>query len=214
MRPVPGVGGEDGHMRSRSLTFAFAVPVAAITLALLAGCALESKAVDPVASSTPTRTSTPTPTQTATPTSTPVSTVDGIPITITCDQLITPQAMYDYNPNFSLKADYKPAAGSLAAQVATQKGLTCGWVNQTSGDLIEVAVAHLPAAHLTELKNTLVTTSHSVPTYNVEGYFLLNGKTGEAQAFSDPYWIVATSTAFFEPGDAQPIVAAGIAVLK
>jgi hypothetical protein len=95
----------------------------------------------------------------------------------------------------------------------TQKGLACAWVNQTSGELIEVSVANLPAAHLTQLKNDLVTTSNSVPTYEVEGYFKVNGSTGEAQAFSDPYWIVATSTAFFEPGDAQPIVAAAIAAL-
>jgi hypothetical protein len=121
--------------------------------------------------------------------------------------------MYDYNSNFGPKPDYTPAAGSLAAEVARQRGLTCAWVNQTSGDVIEIAVANLPEAHLTDLKNTLVTTSYSVPTYGVEGYFILNGSKGEAQAFSDPYWIVATSTAFFEPGDAEPLVKAAIAAL-
>lgn len=196
-------------MRQRSL--ALVVPAAAIALALLAGCVPTADSADPDATSTPTASSTPS--ATPTPSSTPTSAVDGIPITISCDQLIPAQAMYDYNPNFSLKSDYSPAAGSLAAEVATQKGLTCAWVNQTSGDLIEVAVANLPDAHLTQLKNELVTTSHSVPTYDVEGYFILNGSKGEAQAFSDPFWIVATSTAFFEPGDAQPIVAAAITAL-
>lgn len=134
-------------------------------------------------------------------------------MTITCDQLVSAQAMYDYNSNFTPKPGYSPSAGSLAAQVARQNGVTCGWVNQTSGEVIEIAVANLPEAHLTDLKNTLVTTSNSVPTYGVEGYFNLNGSTGEAQAFSDPYWIVATSTAFFEPGDAEPLVKDAIAAL-
>lgn len=213
MRPVIGCCRKDRGMRSRSL--AFAVPAAAVTLVLLAGCVPKTDATAPAITSTPApASSTPAASPSPSPSSTPGNVVDGIPVTITCNQLITPQAMYDYNPNFSLKASYQPASGSLGAQVATQKGLACGWINQTSGVLIEVAVANLPAAHLTQLKNTLVSTSHSVPTYGVEGYFIVNGKTGEAQAFQDPYWIVATSTAFFEPGDAQPIIAAALAALR
>lgn len=196
-----------------------AVPAAAITLTVLAGCVPNGYVVDPGATSTstPTTTGTSKPTPSASGTAqapAPGNTVDGEPVTITCKELVSPQAMYDFNPNFSLKADYSPASGSLTAQVTAQKGLACAWVNQTSGALIEIAVAHLPAEHLTDLKNNLVTTSNSVPTYGVEGYFKLNGSTGEAQAFSDPYWIVATSTVFFEPGDAQPLVAAAITALK
>ncbi|MEP6481017.1 MAG: iron ABC transporter ATP-binding protein [Rhodoglobus sp.] len=198
-------------MRTRSL--ALAAPVAVTALLLLAGCvpdpATVTPTITPTASAGPSASSTPTPT----PSATAGNAIDGIPMTVTCDKLISAQAMYDYNPNFSLKSGYSPAVGSLAAQVVTQKGLACEWVNQTSGDLIDVSVAHLPDAHLTALKNELVTTSNSVPTYSVEGYFKLNGSIGEAQAFSDPYWIVATSKAFLEPGDAQPIVAAAIASL-
>lgn len=201
-----------GGMRSRSL--AIAVPTALIALAVLAGCAPDGGGAAPGTSSTPSASATPSSTPSATPTTAPSSAVDGIPITITCNQLVTPQAVYDYNPNYSLKSDYKPASGSVAAQVTAQNGLACAWVNQTSGAIIEVAVANLPAAHLTALKNDLVTSSNSVPTYDVEGYFKLDGSTGVAQAFSDPYWIVASSSAFFEPGDAQPIVAAAIAGLK
>jgi hypothetical protein len=196
-------------MRQRPI--AIAVPTAIAALLLLAGCVQGQDDADPATSSTPSPSATPS--ATPTPSASAGDAIDGTPVTVTCNELVTPQAMYDYNPNYSLKADYKPAVGSLAAQVVTQKGLACAWVNQTSGELIEVSVANLPAAHLTQLKNDLVTTSNSVPTYEVEGYFKVNGSTGEAQAFSDPYWIVATSTAFFEPGDAQPIVAAAIAAL-
>lgn len=210
MRQVAGQSGDDEAMRQRTL--ALAVPVAVVCLALLAGCVPQQGATEPARTATPSQT--PSATATPTPSATPDAAADGTPVTIACDKLISAQAMYDYNPNFSLKSGYTPAAGSLPAQVTAQKGLACAWVNQTSGALIEVAVANLPAAHLTQLKNALVTTSNSVPTYEVEGYFKVNGANGEAQAFFDPYWIVATSPVFFEPGDAQPIVAAAIAGLR
>lgn len=209
MQGVLGRCSDDGTMRQRPI--AIAAPTAIVTLLLLAGCVPTQDAADPTAAPTPSPSATTS--ATPTPSATAGDAVDGTPVTVTCNELVTPQAIYDYNPNYSLKADYKPAGGSLAAQVVTQRGLACAWVNQTSGELIEVSVANLPDAHLTQLKNDLVTTSHSVPTYDVEGYFKMNGSTGEAQAFSDPYWIVATSTAFFEPGDAQPIVAAAITAL-
>lgn len=187
------------------------LPLGLLAIVGLAGCApaatnpTTASPSNPSASATATATTTPMPSPSATP-----SDIDGIPVTMGCRDLISDQAIYDYNPNFSLKAGYAPAPGSLAASVAAQHGVACAWVNQTSGELIEVAVANLPSAHSTRLKNDLVMSSKSVPTYNVEGYFRVNGSSGEAQAFADPYWIVAVSPTFFEPGDAAPIVAAAV----
>jgi hypothetical protein len=185
------------------------LPLSALAILGLAGCAPTATSSTDAPTSTPSATATvpPTPSPTA---SAAASDIDGIPMTIGCRDLISDQAIYDYNPNFSLKADYAPVSGGLAASVARQNGLACAWVNQTSGELIELAVANLPAAHSTRLKNDLVSSSKSVPTYGVEGYFRVNSGSGEAQAFADPYWIVAVSTGFFEPGDAAPIVAAAV----
>ena len=47
-----------------------------------------------------------------------------------------------------------------------------------------------------------------MPTYGVEGYFQVVSGVGEVQAFTEPYWIVATSTAFMEPGEVAPIIGA------
>ncbi len=185
------------------------LPLAALTILGLAGCAPAATSSTSAPTNTPSASASATPTSSPSPTAT-ASDVDGIPMTIGCRDLISDQAIYDYNPNFSLKSDYTPASGSIAAEVVRQNGLACAWVNQTSGELIELAVANLPAAHSTRLKNELVTSSKSVPTYNVEGYFRVDGSSGEAQAFADPYWIVAVSTGFFEPGDAAPIVAAAV----
>lgn len=202
-----------GFMRTRLLRSALpASLVSLLAVALLAGCVPQSKGTaeqpTPATLATSTASATPTPTPTAS-----ASDVDGIPMSIPCTELITPQAMYDYNPNFGLEAGHQPVSGSLAAAVLKQNGVACSWINQTSGQRIEIAVAKLPEAHSTALKNELVTTSHSVPTYRVEGYFTLNGSVGEAQAFPDPYWVVATSTAFFEPGDVAPLMASAIKAL-
>ena len=162
-------------------------------------------ATSPKPTASATTTAKPTPSATAAPVGTPVD--------IDCNTLITPQAIYDFNPNFGLKDSYKPAAGTEAADIVAMNGLACGWVNQTSGEVVEVAVANLPADKLTELKNAFVTSSNSVPTYGVEGYFKVDGTIGEAEAFGGPYWVSASSASFYEPGDAVMIVDAALAGL-
>lgn len=197
-------------MRARH-SLLLAVPSAAVLLLSLAACVPAdepgpdgtSTATAPTAPAAPSAAPEPGPSQPPT----------AIPVTITCDQLVDAQAMYDFNPNFSLLADYAPASGSLGAQAVEQEGIACGWVNQTSGETIEISVAQLPDAELTTLKNDLVMSSNSVPTYDVEGYFEVESGVGAAQAFPDPYWLTASSTYFFEPGDAQPLIAAAITAL-
>jgi len=183
--------------------------VAAALVSGVSACASETEA-------TPSETSVPPtskPTETPKPTATQPPVTVGTPVTIDCNTLISPQAMYDFNPNFGLSDGFKPEAGSEAATIVAAKGLACQWVNQTSGEVIQVAVADLPADKLTALKNSYVTSSNSVPTYGVEGYFEMDDSFGVAEAFSGSYWISARSNFFLEPGDAQPIIAAAIAGL-
>jgi hypothetical protein len=118
--------------------------------------------------------------------------------------------MYDYNPNFALETNYSAEPGSSAATAAGYEGLVCGWVNETSGERITVAVAEPSPDTLVQIGNGLIGSSNSVPTYEVEGYFVMNGNTGQAEAIATPYWISASSTSFLEPGDAAPIVAAAL----
>jgi hypothetical protein len=137
----------------------------------------------------------------------------GNPVSIDCNTLVDPDTIYDLNPNLALSPSYAPEAGSEAATIVEAKGVACGWINQTSGETLVVAVADLPSDKLTDLKNNFVMTSNSVPTYKVEGYFTLDGAVGSAEAFNGPYWISAHSEEFYEPGDAQPVIAAAIAGL-
>ncbi len=194
-------------MRAHTSTLVV-IPTAAIALALLVGCGPTD--------SQPPATATPTPTIIIEPTPTPTPSAtadDAVAVTVGCDELVTAQELYDYNPNFALQAQFSPTPGSLAAEAVAAKGVACSWVNLTSGETIVMAVAHLGDAALTARANELVVSSNSVPTYEVEGYFLLDGGVGTAQAFKSPYWISATSTYFFEPGDVAPLMANALSAL-
>jgi hypothetical protein len=185
------------------------IALAGVLATAVSACATETDASPAESSAAPTPSATASATPTPTATAAPITV--GKPVTIDCNTLITPDAIYAYNPNFGLSESYKPAAGTEAATIVEAKGLACQWVNQTSGEVVQVAVANLPTDKLTALKNNFVMNSNSVPTYGVEGYFQVVDTLGQAEAFSGAYWISATSDAFFEPGDAQPIVEAALA---
>ena len=150
---------------------------------------------------------TPTPTATAKPPT---------PVTMTCDQIVTPKQMYSFNPNFGADPGYTPKAGSLEKKIGDWKGATCAWKNQTSGDVIEIAVAQPPADQLESLKNSAIEVAKPVPTYGVppqvEGYYK-PGTPGQIQIFRGSHWVVAESKAFFEPGDSAPLMASVLANL-
>ena len=193
----------------RTLT---AVPLLAVPLCalLLSGCgfleptttAPPSDPLSPSSSSSPAPDATPTPTSPAT-----------TPVDLSCDQLVSAQQMYDFNPNFTPQPDYTPATGSLGAQALALDGIACGWVNQSSGHLIEMSVARPSEAELAQRRTDLFTTSNSVPTYEVEGFFVNAVGVGTAEVFDGPYWVAASSPEFFEPGDVDTLMQAALGAL-
>ena len=148
----------------------------------------------------------PAPTLTAQPT--------GTRIDKSCDDLVSADTLYIYNPNFGAIDPFTPRDGSAGASAITYQGVACRWQNQTSGDNIDVSVANLDPDTLTALKNTAFQDSTMVPTYGEEAYFTVNGQVGTAQVFQGSYWIVVESPAFFEPGDATEIVNSVLAALS
>ncbi|KQO99516.1 hypothetical protein [Leifsonia sp. Leaf264] len=187
---------------------------AVLVAGLLAGCASDGGGATP-STSAPSETATSTPstdpstdpssTPTATPTPTPT------PVTLSCDQLLTPDDIYQYNPNVGTAPDYSPTPDTVIAEAAAASGIACGWTNQTSGELIEVAVAHPDATQLETLKQSAAATMSAVPTYGtppaVDGFFSQAQDVGTVQVFTEGgYWLVARSSAFFEPGDAGKLI--------
>ena len=188
------------------------VPLAVGMLALtaLSGCV-------PTPSPSPSDgsvTTTPSDTPSAIPTPSSTASVASTPITIGCNTLITPDAIYAFNPNFGPITGWTPQAGSAAATAKSEQGIACRWQNQTSGDTIDVSVAHLDAATIESLKNDAVEKSTMVPTYGDEAYFSVSGGVGTAIVFQGEYWLVATSVDFLEPGDPADLITAALSALK
>ena len=186
--------------------------VAAASVALLAGCTpgAGGPAGTAAATTAPSASATanPEPTETAEP---------PVPFEIACDALLTADQLYAFNPNVGADPGYQPSGDDIATLVDEDAGRACGYLNQTSGEVIEVGVATPTTAAGEERRNQAALSSKPVPTYgtppDVEGYFTQAGGTGEAQVFHGPYWIVIRSPALFEPGDAAQLVASVLANL-
>ena len=189
------------------LRTALAVVVLAGTTLLLSACAPDA-ASKPSPSATG-GTGTAPATTSASPTPTPTPTAPPTPVGVTCDQVLTPDQLYAFNPNFGTDPGYTPKSGSLEKQIVDWQGVSCGYLNQTSNNVIQIAVAKPPSDQLETLKNAAITSSQPVPTYGtppaVEGYFKA-GSSGQVQIFKGPYWIVAESDIFLEPGDPAPLM--------
>ena len=181
---------------------------APLLLLLLAGCV---PTADPAPTSSPIAEPTG-PAVTKTPTPAPSVAPDpaAIPFDIDCSDLVTAQQIYDYNPNFSLVNDFTPDAGTTAAAAVAAKGTACRWVNQTSGETIDISVAELNEKTLATAKSDAEASSDSSGAWGSGSYFGVSGGVGTAEAFSGAYWITASSAAFLEPADVGSLIDAAV----
>jgi hypothetical protein len=195
----------------RLLARAVVAPVAlgALAIGLLSGCV-------PTPSPSASGTASPSPSASASGTASaaPTPSASPTPVTIGCDTLVSADTMYAFNPNFGLLTSWTPAAGSEAATAKSESGIACRWSNQTSGDTIDISVAHLDAASIEALKNDAVSQGTLVPTYGDEAYFSTTAGIGTAVVFQGDYWLVATSVDFAEPGDPSDLIDAALTALK
>jgi hypothetical protein len=122
--------------------------------------------------------------------------------------------VYALNPNFTSDPGYAATSAS-ATTAATYGGISCGWINETSGEVIEVALAMPNEALANTLKDAALAEGEIVPTYGtapeVEGYF--SASTSTAQVFTKGYWVAVANPGMIEPGDAGPVLDAVLAKL-
>jgi hypothetical protein len=186
--------------------------IGALMVLGLAGCKDSTPTKTPASSSsaTPTKSASPTPGDNASPApSAAPSHAPGTPIGVDCDGLISLQAMYDFNPNYSLQSGSKPKAGTDGSIALDYQGLSCSWINQTSGNLIFVSVAHPAASDLAALKSA-AGSGTAVSGLGDAAFFSKKGQVGQLQVFSGPFWISTSSDFYGTPDDARQL--AGIAV--
>jgi hypothetical protein len=141
---------------------------------------------------------TPSPSPTPTPTSTPTRFVEN------CTTLLTPAQVYAYNPNFVADTGYAPKSGTVAAAIRAALGQTCGWVDETSGVELEVAVA-TPGATGFAAAKAAAAAGTPITANGQQGYFGVQGGVGSAQFFIGTLWLDVSSRDFTVPGDAEPV---------
>jgi hypothetical protein len=185
-----------------------AAPLIVVPLALaLAGCVPGS---DPSSSPSPTASrsasDTPGPSSSGTPSATP-STPAGAsskPVSATCEQLVSSQTVYDFNPIYSAKSPAAPASGSAVAAIQKSGGRACQWINTSDGSAIDVGVAEYDAATASSLAAAAGGTP--VPAWGPTASFSTSGGVGTAVIADGGTWVVASSPAFASSDDAAPFV--------
>ncbi|WP_010205067.1 hypothetical protein [Salinibacterium sp. PAMC 21357] len=178
------------------------IALSASALLLTACVPTESEPTSPTSTRTSAPSSTPSDSSTPEPSSSASSDPEATAVNLACTDLITPQAMYDFNPNFLLLNSFTPAAGSPAATALASKGVACRWENSTSGVTIDVSVAQPSPANVDSLKSKA-----GGKAAGFDGYFAVSGDTGTAQVFDGAYWATLSSQAFFEAGDVVELAA-------
>jgi hypothetical protein len=165
----------------------------------LAGCA--QPAPSPATSSpVPTSSATSLPTARSTPTGAPTNRA----FVENCGILLTPDQVYAYNPNYVVDPSYAPKPGTVAAAVKAQLGQTCGWINESSGDILEVAVAAPTPAALAAAKKAAAGGT-PISAQGEQGYFGVEGGIGSAQIFMGSLWLIVSSPEFATADDANAI---------
>lgn len=185
---------------------ALASLVGAAALLVLAGCVPASEQP-----TLPTPTTTATATASADPEPDPTSGVP--PIDVECEELVDPDTMYAFDPNYALIGEFTPAPGSVAAANVAAGGVACQWVRETGGGTIDLSVAAFTEDEIAELKSEALAESEPVATYGEEAYFEVEGGAGTAIVFQGPYRLVVSSAAFVEPGEPTRIIEAALAAL-
>jgi hypothetical protein len=178
---------------------------------VLSGCASGDEPT-PSESAATTSTASAEPTESAVPSPTPTPEAIGVPIARACDELLSLQDLYDFNTSYGTAPNYSPTSGGLAETALDYNGLTCGYSNQTSGELIELSLVEPNDVLMTTLKQQADADSQAVPTYgtppSVDGFFTYLGGNGQAQVFTETYWVTLSSPAFGEPGDSARLMSA------
>jgi hypothetical protein len=145
----------------------------------------------------------------------PVTTI-GTPVTVGCPQLITPQQMYDYDPNYSGPVPWTPAAGSPSARALQWNGVACQWLRPVGGSTLyelDVSVANVTDRGTQADLHTAAATGTPVTGYGDAAYFRIVNGFGQLEIFKGNYWIVLTGQWVSSGHDNDPLPSDVLAAL-
>lgn len=189
-----------------------AAAVAMVTAMLLGGCVGDDEAAEPSAtprvSSTPSASASPVPSTdpSGSPEPSPSAPAEepdeadaltAVPLGVGCDALVSPQALYDFNPNVGTDPAFDAGSWALAPAVAALQGSACGYLNQTSGERLAVSAARVAPESVGDLAAQVAARGPA---------FRTAGATSTLEVVAGDRWIVVEAPSFFGEGDLQPLV--------
>ncbi len=136
-----------------------------------------------------------------------------VPVDIACDALVDGATIYDLNPN--LGVDPAPRPSALAARVVDNDGVSCGWINQTSGTPLMASVAAFDDAGWQAARAAATARGGSAIGSGLggEGVFRTEQSVGVIELFRSPYWILIESPIFASAEEAELVIDAMVGAL-
>lgn len=174
--------------------------IAIVVTTSLTACVSESADTgDSVPIATPTQSESPRPATEDSSAPAPDTRVVGVPIGLGCAQILSPDALYAFNPSVGTNPDFEPTA--LARQALEYEGVACGWINQTSGVTLAVAVARFDPESLAIVRERAADRDGSQRVDGSDAFIRVEDGIGVIEAFIDGDWVIIESEGFTTPGD-------------
>jgi hypothetical protein len=133
----------------------------------------------------------------------------------TCEDAMSLQALYDFNPNFAYDASLSPSSSSQAEKIVSIEGITCTYLNLSSGSQIVLSLAKLDEAGIATLEKKLSAEggekATSVSSPIIASFFSVSDGVGTQDILTNEYWISVSSDSFIAPEDTahflEPVLA-------
>jgi len=145
----------------------------------------------------------------------PTPTIVGMSTGLTCDDVLSADDLYALKGGANLSHDpnAKPASGTMAARLVALNGISCVYVNNSSGEKFTVGVSKPTQASMPLVKSTIASeqgAKYRVSSYsgiaNTVGYFRVYNGIGLASVATSAYWFSVSSDTFESATDAKQIV--------
>ena len=137
---------------------------------------------------------------------------------LSCDRIISVTDLYAFNPNYSLDTSRSPKVGSTAKLLTDFKGVSCSYLNLSSGDVIDVAVAKFDPNSMNKVKELVVksaqpTTALSLPAGS-EAFFTREGGNGAVNVVTGNYWVIVSASFASSAADLHVLAETAVKNLK
>ena len=130
--------------------------------------------------------------------------IHGVAPGVKCQDLFPLQSLYEFNPNFSLVMGQSPVQPAVSSPYENLGGITCNYMNQTSGEVIQVSLAkisenaaNLPSSSFAKAGNQVP----SLSTAEMTAYFEQNHGNYIFRLTRGSYILAITSTLLLTPND-------------